>query len=131
MTALAAALICNEMLQHNTARAGKRAHVAHAAMMGLHAFCCGLPALAMAAAAISGTTSGAALLQDRAAEFHGLLHAHEVWILVVSAGLVLIGGALEASARRARVTKGFPVMFALSVACFAMNVAIILAHRGI
>ena len=120
------------MLQHNKAGArSKQAHLAHAAFLGLHALCCGLPILALLAAGVSGTTSGAALLSESFGEFHGFLHAHEVWIVLVSAALVTLGGALEASARRApRHTHGFPWLFAVSVLCFLANVAIIVAHRA-
>jgi len=119
------------MLQHNSARAGKRAHLAHAAVVGLHALCCGLPALAMLAAAISGATSGIAALAGAFEPLHAFLHAHEVWILVVSALLVVAGGALEALARRGGHKHSFPWLFALSVGCFLVNVAIIVAHRTI
>jgi hypothetical protein len=99
-------------------------------MMGLHALCCGLPALAMLAAALSGATSGIALLADITGQFHAILHAHEVWILIVSAALVVSGGWLEALSRRGGAVRGVPWLFALSVLCFALNVAIILVHRG-
>ena len=104
--------------------------MAHAAVMSLHAVCCGLPALAMLAAAVSGFTSVVTLLSDSIAEMHQFLHAHEVWILAASAGLVVTGGALEAVARRHHAA-GFPWLFAFSVFCFLGNVAIILAHRGV
>jgi len=118
------------MLQHNSARAGKKAHLAHAAVVSLHALCCGLPALAMLAAAISGATSGAAMLAGVLEPVHALLHAHEVWILAASAALVVAGGALEAVARRGPHRHGFPWLFAFSVGCFLVNVAIIVAHRA-
>lgn len=98
--------------------------------MGLHAICCGLPALAMLAAAVSGAASGIALFSDSVEEFHHLLHTHEVWILLVSAALVVTGGALEAIARRRPHKHGFPWLFAFSVLCFVFNVAIIVAHRA-
>lgn len=118
------------MLQHNTARAGRKAHIAHATVVALHALCCGLPALAMLAAAVSGATSGIALLSDFFEPFHHLLHQHELWIMAVSAGLVVIGGALEVWARRGAHQHGFPWLFSLSVLCFLINVAIIVAHRA-
>lgn len=118
------------MLQHNTQKAGKHAHVAHAAVMGLHALCCGLPALAMLAAAASGAASGAALASESFAQFHAILHQHEGWILAVSAALVVTGAILEAAARRGPHRHGFPWLFGFSVLCFAMNVAIILGHRA-
>jgi len=118
------------MLQHNTARAGRKAHIAHATVVALHALCCGLPALAMLAAAVSGATSGIALLGDFFEPFHHLLHQYELWIMAVSAGLVIAGGALEVVARREPHSHGFPWLFALSVFCFLANVAIIVAHRA-
>jgi cytochrome bd-type quinol oxidase subunit 2 len=117
-------------LQHNSVRNGRQAHLAHAAVMGLHALCCGLPALALMAAAASGATSGVALLSDSAGKLHDFLHQHELWILVISAALVVIGGWLEVSARR-KHRHGFPWLFAFSVLCFLANVSIILAHRAI
>jgi hypothetical protein len=119
------------MLQHNSARAGKKAHLAHAAVVSLHALCCGLPALAMIAAAVSGATSGVAVLAGAFEPIHAFLHAHEVWILVISALLVVAGGVLEALARRGAHAHGFPWLFAFSVACFLINVGIIVAHRAI
>jgi hypothetical protein len=127
----APAAIYRVMLQHNSARAGKKAHIAHAALISLHALCCGLPALAMIAAAVSGATSGVAVLAGAFEPFHALLHAHEVWILVVSAALVAIGGAMEALARRGAHNHGFPWLFAFSVVCFLVNVAIIVSHRAL
>jgi hypothetical protein len=119
------------MLQHNTASAGQKAHLAHAAVVALHALCCGLPALAMLAAALSGATSGIALMSDFFEPFHELLHQHELWIMAVSAGLVVIGAALEVWARRRGAHNyGFPWLFSLSVFCFLANVAIIVAHRA-
>lgn len=84
----------------------------------------------MLAAAVSGATSGIALLSDKVKFFHDFLHAHELWILVVSAALVVTGGLLEASARRGAHRHGFPWLFAFSVLCFLANVAIIVAHRA-
>ena len=118
------------MLQHNVAHSGRHAHVAHATMMGLHAFCCGLPALAMLAAALSGVASSTTLLPDSFVYFHNLMHAHEIWILVVSAALVVAGGWMEASARRVH-RHGFPWLFAVSVCCFLANVTIIMVHRAL
>lgn len=117
------------MLQHNALLAGKRAHVAHATVMGLHALCCGMPALAMTAAALSGAASGAALASESFAQFHTLLHAHEGWILALSALLVGAGAVLEVLARRGTHRHGFPWLFLFSVACFAANAAIVLGHR--
>jgi len=119
------------MLQHNSARAGKKAHIAHAAVVGLHALCCGLPALALLAAAVSGATSGVTVLANAFAPVHDFLHQHEVWILAVSAALVVLGGILEAVSRRGAHKHGFPWLFSISVACFLLNVGIILAHRAI
>lgn len=117
------------MLQHNGVQSGRRAHLAHAAVMGLHTLCCGLPALAMLAAATSGATSGIALLSGSVAQIHDFLHRHELWIVVLSASLVIVGGWLEVAARREH-RHGFPWLFAFSLFCFLANVAIIAAHRA-
>lgn len=105
--------------------------MAHAAVVALHALCCGLPALAMVAAALSGATSGIAVLAGKFAPVHDFLHGHEVWILAISAALVVGGGALEALARRGVHAHGFPWLFSISVICFVINVAIIVAHRAL
>jgi hypothetical protein len=125
------AICSHEMLQHNGTRAGNRAHIAHAAMVSLHALCCGLPALAMIAAAVSGAATGISLLADFMRPFHELMHAHEIWILVVSAVLVATGGVFEGLARRGARRQAFPWLYALSVCCFVANVAIIAAHRAL
>lgn len=118
------------MLQHNITGIRGKAHVAHAAMVGMHAFCCGLPALAMAGAALTGIASGGALLPDLFGELHNLLHAHEVWIFALSTALVVSGAVLEARARRAGEALGFPWLFAFSVACFLANTTLIVVHRA-
>lgn len=119
------------MLQHNSAEAPRRAHIAHAVVVGLHTLCCGLPALALLAAALSGATSGITLLADFIEPLHHFLHQHEVWILVVSAGLVVTGAVLELVSRRRPHNHGFPWLFSVSVLCFLANVAIVVAHRAV
>lgn len=116
------------MLQHNSS-APRQAHLAHAAVLGMHALCCGLPALFMIAIA-AGATSGVTLLSGFIAEFHTFLHAHELWILALSAGFVAVGGYLEFASRKGVHRHGFPWLFAFSALCFAANVAIIAVHRG-
>ena len=118
------------MLQHNIIQTGKKAHIAHAAVVSLHALCCGLPALAMVAAALSGAATGIVVVSDLLAKFHDFMHTHEIWILALSATLVLVGGVLELSARRRAPVAGIPWLFAFSALCFVINVAIIFAHRS-
>jgi hypothetical protein len=84
----------------------------------------------MLAAAVSGATSGVALLAGSVEEIHHFLHQYELWILIISATLVVTGGILEAVSRRTH-RHGFPWLFAFSVLCFAANVAIIATHRTI
>jgi hypothetical protein len=115
------------MLQRNKPH---HAHIAHAAVVGMHAICCGLPALAMLAAALSGAASVGALLPDSFEQFHRLLHGYELWIVGLSAALVTLGAWLEVSARRDHPRQSFPLLFAFSVLCFLLNVAVILAHRA-
>jgi hypothetical protein len=118
------------MLQHNTtAAAGRRAHLAHAAVVSLHALCCGLPALALMLTAASGATTGVTLFAEYAGEAHAVLHAHELWILALSALLVTVGGVLELATRREHKHRRLPWLYFLSVGCFALNLAIILVHR--
>jgi hypothetical protein len=116
------------MLQHNS-NAPRQAHLAHAAVVGMHALCCGLPALFMIAVA-AGATSGLTFLFGFVTEFHGFLHAHEFWILALSASLVAVGGCLEFAARRGSHRHGFPWLFAFSAFCFLANFAIIAVHRA-
>jgi hypothetical protein len=92
--------------------------------------CCGLPALAMLAAAFSGAASAGALLPDSFQQFHRLLHGYELWIVGLSAVLVTLGAWLEVSARRAHPGQGFPWLFGFSVLCFLINVGVILAHQA-
>ena len=119
------------MLQHNMpiAEAGRRAHWAHAGVVSLHAICCGMPALMLALTALSGAAAGVTMVAQAASELHALLHAHEIWVLAASAALVAGGGALELAARRGQASRGFPWLFLMSAACFALNVTILLAHR--
>ncbi len=119
------------MLQHNSANTGRRAHLAHATVVGIHALCCGLPALVMLAAALSGAASSVALLSDSVQHLHDFVHAYEVWILALSAVLVVGGGWIEVRQRRRGHHLGFPWLFALSLGCFVLNVGIVLAHRAI
>jgi hypothetical protein len=119
------------MLQHNASAASQRAHIAHALVVSLHALCCGLPALALLAAALSGAASGVVLASDFVHQIHNFVHAYEVWILAVSAALVVGGGWLEVSHRRHGHQAGFPWLFVLSAACFVFNVGIVLAHRAV
>jgi hypothetical protein len=117
------------MLQRNAIVGGRQAHVAHAALIGLHTICCGMPVLAVALTALAGATSGVVLLSRSVGHLHHILHAHEVWILLLSATLVIVGGVLEVSARRGGGRFAVPWLYAFSVACFLLNVAILAVHR--
>lgn len=111
------------MLQRNTA---KSAHLAHAAVLSLHSLCCGLPALAvtLAALGVSGLNLGGTLTG-----LHTLIHSHELWILGLSGGLVVVGGLMELAQRRRRRHSGAPWLFVMSACCLAANIAIIAVHR--
>ncbi|MGE3142177.1 MAG: hypothetical protein AB7L65_02550 [Hyphomonadaceae bacterium] len=124
-----------EMLQYNEiaqqAEAGgkahthaRRAHIAHACVVGMHSLCCGAPIALMLFSA--GAAAGA--LGGFVTRTHAFLHGHEFWLIGVSAALILLGGAAEWRARRAGAQR-FPVMFALSVGCLFLNIGIIAAHR--
>lgn len=130
MTAPAPSLSSGVMLQHNNIPAGRHAHVAHGAVLALHALCCGLPALVMVMAALSGAASGALLLPEFFTQIHHFLHGHEIWILGFSAALVISGGCLEVLERSHGHNQGFPWLFAFSAICFVANVAIIAVHRA-
>lgn len=121
------------MLQHNTgtgSAAGARAHIAHVAMITLHTLCCGLPVVAMALMATAGASSGLSAFAATTGEFHGFLHARELWILAVSVLLVGAGAAFELHNRRRRGGGPFPWLFALSAACLVVNIAIMAAHHS-
>ncbi|WP_158766683.1 hypothetical protein [Terricaulis silvestris] len=81
-------------------------------------------------AVAAGATSGFTLLSGFVTEFHRFLHAHELWILALSASLVAAGGYLEFVARRGTHRRGFPWLFAFSALCFLANVVIIAVHRA-
>jgi hypothetical protein len=98
------------------------AHRAHLAVVALHILCCGLPVLA----AFAGVGIGASVIGAQVTSLHGFVHLHEVKILALSAALVLVGGVLEA---RNRNRTRFPVLFAISAACFLVNAALITAHQ--
>jgi hypothetical protein len=117
------------MLQHNINRKSK-AHLAHFAVVTLHALCCGLPVFAILAAALTGAASGSALQLGAYGQFHDFLHAHELWIVAVSAALVIAGAIFEARLRRGGGVRGIPVLFTISVFCFFANAGLILAHRA-
>lgn len=119
------------MLQHNSPRAATakdRAHLAHAAMIALHALCCGLPIAALFLTAASGASTGYLAFSTFADGVHGAVHRQETWILAGSAALVVLGGVLELTAHR-HEKRGFPWLFALSVCCFLLNLSLIAVHR--
>lgn len=101
-----------------------KAHAAHAAVVTLHVLCCGLPALF----AILGTaTLGALAAGGVLGEIHHFLHGYELGVLAFSASLVVLGAWLEWRHRDSH--KGIPVLFAISVACLAVNAILIAGHR--
>ncbi len=111
------------MLQHNTASDGaSRAHWAHAALVALHAFCCGLPA----AIALAGIAIGALAWAQPIAGLHAWLHGYEAEMLFLSFALVAIGGVGEW--RRWAQLRGFPRLYALSLICFLANAGMVTTH---
>ncbi len=114
------------MLQHNTA--AQRAHLAHAAVVALHAVCCGLPLAAMLLVGMSGALSAGVLLPDSFGIFHQWLHGYEIWVVALSVVLVAFGAWLEVDARRGGHVQGFPWLFTFSTLCLVMNLGVVLAH---
>lgn len=105
--------------------------MAHAAAVGIHAICCGMPVLAMAVTALWGTASAAAAAGVWFLPVHEALHGFELWIVAASAMLVSLGGLLEWITRRgAQGSKGIPWLFALSLGAFVVNVAVVFSHQG-
>jgi hypothetical protein len=101
---------------------GRPTHWAHVAMVALHTLCCGLPLVA----SLSGLAASAALMSG-VLHVHDWLHGWELWVLGASAVLVVLGGVAEVRflARGRRIS----LLFALSLACFAFNAAIVAGHR--
>lgn len=116
------------MLLYNDADGAKahahRAHTAHAAVVALHALCCGAPAalFLFSASAMAGALGG------MVTQAHHFLHGHELWLIALSAALIVGGAVAEWRARQAGARR-FPALFVLSVACLAANIAIVAAHR--
>jgi len=113
------------MLQHNMRQ---RAHLAHAAVVSLHAICCGMPVMAVVLTALFGTASAATVAGAWFAPAHAALHAHESWFLGVSAVLVVAGALLEWLSRRASARSGPPWLFGLSLAALVANFAVVASH---
>lgn len=111
------------MLQHNAVQSAKRAHLAHTAVVGLHALCCGAPIVLLLVASLAATAAGGLINRT-----HAFLHAHELWLLGLSAGLIAVGGYAEWRAFAGGVRR-FPALFLLSCACLLANIAIVGAHR--
>jgi hypothetical protein len=111
------------MLHYNTEASGTKAHLAHAAVVGMHALCCGLPA----AFALFGAALGAFAWAAPISALHNWLHGYEPEILLLSFSLVAIGGVAEWRIRKAR--RGVPKLYALSLACFIANSALVAEHR--
>lgn len=112
------------MLQHNTHNAAaERTHWIHALVVGVHVLCCGLPA----GMALLGVVVGALAWAGPVTVLHRFLHGYEPEIIALSFSLVVIGGVLEWRRRADR--RGFPTLYALSLACFLANAGIVAAHR--
>ncbi|MET0182877.1 MAG: hypothetical protein ABW199_08340 [Caulobacterales bacterium] len=102
----------------------RHAHLAHAAVVGMHAICCGAPIALLIFTSAAATAAGGAITA-----LHAFLHGHELWLIGISAALVSIGGYAEWRVFRAGARR-FPWLFALSCACFVANVAILWVHRA-
>ena len=100
-------------------------------MISMHALCCGLPIVAVTLAALSGAAAGTSLFVVTSRQVHAALHAHEIWILLASAILVSVGALFERAAIKSGHRRRISPLFALSLACFVFNVAIIAVHRGV
>lgn len=120
------------MLQHNSNEAAgdgaasghaRRAHLAHAAVVAIHALCCGAPIVLLLVASAATSAAGGFVTTT-----HAFLHGHELWLIALSAALIAGGAWAEWRAREAG-HKRFPVLFALSLACLVANVAIVAVHR--
>lgn len=99
-----------------------RIHWAHVGVVAMHVLCCGLP-LAVSAAGLAATATAGVF------RLHAVLHDHELWLLAMSAALVAIGAGAEWRALRAGRQRRASLLFAASLACFALNATLILGHR--
>lgn len=122
------------MLQHNAAVTlsdartdARRAHAAHAVVVGAHVLCCGVPAAMMLLAAGAGASIGLSAVTRFFAGAHEIVHSYEIWILAASACFVLVGGLLEWRAHRGRKLSR---LFAVSLLCFAINAGVVFTHQG-
>jgi hypothetical protein len=77
--------------------------------------------------ALLGVVVGALAWAGPITALHRFLHGYEPEIIALSFSLVMIGGVLEWRRRAER--KGFPALYALSLACFLANAGIVAAHR--
>lgn len=118
------------MLQRNAMNTRRHAHLTHAALVGLHSLCCGIPLVLMALVSIVGASATFAVALQKIYPFHDLIHQNEIWILAASAAFVMLGAVLEARARAGARELGFPYLFAVSVGCLVLNVGVVLLHRG-
>jgi hypothetical protein len=75
----------------------------------------------------AGASIGLSAVQRFFHEAHAYLHAQELWVLLLSATFVSVGGWLEWRTHRGRRLSLF---FAASVFCFALNASVIFTHRG-
>ena len=112
------------MLQHNADRGAHQTHWLHAAVVGMHTLCCGIPAFLAITGAAMGMLTWAS---GPVTAVHHWLHGYEPEILGLSVTLVTIGGFLEW--RKHRFKKGIPALYALSICCLIANIAIIAVHR--
>ena len=101
-----------------------RTHWAHVGVVAIHVLCCALPI----ALSVLGLAVTAALLPGVLA-WHGALHERELWLLAVSAALVVVGAFSEWRFARANRTRRISMLFAASLACFALNGALVAGHR--
>jgi len=102
----------------------RRAHWAHAGVVAFHALCCGLPlAVSVLGLAASASLVGGVLT------WHAVLHERELWLLAGSAALVGIGAFAEWRFVRVDRRRRVSALFAVSLACFVVNGAIVAGHR--
>ncbi len=78
---------------------------------------------------VAGAASTLTLASRGFIQVHDFMHENEIWIVIASAILVVVGGLLEVRARRKNAAAGFPWLFAVSVGCFVLNTGVVLFHR--
>ncbi len=101
--------------------------MAHAAAIGIHVLCCGLPVAASLVSLATGLALTGALAPIEA--LHGFLHQHE-WTLVGISGAFVLLGVLWDRHERAHGHRGAGIWLWVSAGLFALNLGLTTLHHS-